>query len=196
MSLITQHNQRGFTIIELMIATTVFSVVLLICSFAMLQIGRTYYKGIAMSRTQTVSRSIMDEVSQAIQFSGGTPIASSGGLCVDTIFYAFNQAAGSLNKHVLGSSCTTIPPPSPLPTPVNMLGNNMRLGKFDINNIPGTSLYEIEIRVVYGDNDVLTNPPPAPPAPLDLDTAQCRDTRSGGHFCAISELSTVVQKRL
>src|SRR3990172_9120101 len=60
----------GFTIVELMIATTIFSVILLIVTFGMLQIGRTYYKGITLTKTQNAARSIIDTISQDIQFSG------------------------------------------------------------------------------------------------------------------------------
>lgn len=65
------HNKnRGFTIIELMIATVVFSIVLLICIQGMVQISRAYYKGISHTRTQEAARNIMDEVTNAIRLSG------------------------------------------------------------------------------------------------------------------------------
>ena len=63
-------NTRGFTIIELMIAATVFSIILLGASSAIIQIGRMYYKGVISSRTQNVTRTIMDDLSRAVQFSG------------------------------------------------------------------------------------------------------------------------------
>ncbi len=189
-----RKQEHGFTIIELMIATTVFSVVLLICSFAMLQIGRTYYKGITMARTQTTARSIIDEISQSIQFSGGTVyptvVPTTNNACIGRVFYE-RTAANGLNKYTLGSDCTNSVslPPSP-PLPVNMLGNNMRLGKFEVKNVAGApSLWSVTIRVVYGDNDVLSNP-------TDLATTGCKDSGAGGQFCAISELSTIVQKKL
>jgi prepilin-type N-terminal cleavage/methylation domain-containing protein len=39
-------NRSGFTIIELMIATAVFSVVLLLCATALVTIGNMYRRGI------------------------------------------------------------------------------------------------------------------------------------------------------
>lgn len=74
-----KNSADGFTIIELLIATTVFSIVLLICTTGLLQIGRLYYKGITSSRTQEVARNIMDEITRAIQFNGGRVITRSGG---------------------------------------------------------------------------------------------------------------------
>lgn len=66
-----QVGQRGFTIVELLIASAVFSVILLICAVGLLQIGRTYYKGVTSSQTQEAARSIIEEVSKTIQFNGG-----------------------------------------------------------------------------------------------------------------------------
>lgn len=65
-----RHNQLGFTIIELMIATTIFAIVLLGATTAVIQIGRLYYKGIISARTQQAARSIIDEISRPVQFAG------------------------------------------------------------------------------------------------------------------------------
>lgn len=91
-------QQRGFTIIELMIATVVFSVVLLVLTMGLMQIGRTYSKGLNMARTQEVARSVADDIVQTIQFSGGTIIPTNGtmnngivrGACVGTRRYSFS----------------------------------------------------------------------------------------------------------
>lgn len=92
-------RERGFTIIELMIATVVFSVVLLVLTGALIQIGHVYYKGVTSARTQEVARSVVDDVAQSMQMSGGTVIPSDGsmtngivkGVCVGTRRYSFAQ---------------------------------------------------------------------------------------------------------
>ncbi len=66
-------NQKGFTILELMIATMVFSVILLGATTALIQIGKLYYKGIISSRTQETARGIVDQLGQQLQFSAGVP---------------------------------------------------------------------------------------------------------------------------
>jgi prepilin-type N-terminal cleavage/methylation domain-containing protein len=66
----TKLNKLGFTIIELMISTVVFSLVMLLCLTGMVQVSRAYYKGITLSRTQEAGRSVMTEISQVIQLSG------------------------------------------------------------------------------------------------------------------------------
>jgi prepilin-type N-terminal cleavage/methylation domain-containing protein len=62
-------SQKGFTIIELMISTVIFSLVLLGASAAIIQIGKKYSKGITYARTQEVARSTVDEIAQSLQFT-------------------------------------------------------------------------------------------------------------------------------
>jgi prepilin-type N-terminal cleavage/methylation domain-containing protein len=63
--------ETGFTIIELMIATAIFSVILLILIVGVLHITNSYYRGITDSNTQNVARSIASDIAQTIQFEGG-----------------------------------------------------------------------------------------------------------------------------
>jgi prepilin-type N-terminal cleavage/methylation domain-containing protein len=67
-------GQQGFTLIELMIATTIFSVILLAAAATMVQIGRLYYKGVITSKTQGVARTVTDDISRSIQFSDGAKL--------------------------------------------------------------------------------------------------------------------------
>lgn len=66
----------GFTIVELMISTVVFSLVLLMCLAGIVQVSRAYYKGISHSRTQEAGRLVMEEISRTIQLSG-SPVVSN-----------------------------------------------------------------------------------------------------------------------
>lgn len=206
-----KRNQTGFTIIELMIASTVFAVVLILCTIAMLQIGRTYYKGITITRTQESARDIINQVSKEIQYGGGTPapLNSPGGdnegYCIGRFRFSYAldrvlvegtpDTGQNESNHVLvvdetacdGADAQAVAPPPPAnPTGRELLGARMRLMAFDITPVSGADdLYRIRIRVVSGDNDLLTS-----------DHTQCALQQGGGHFCAVSELSTVVQKRI
>lgn len=95
-----RQNRRGFTIIELMIATSVFSLILLVVAAGSLQIGRLFYKGFSGARAQTAAREIIEEVARAIQFGGSDPTAVTtvsvppSGMpvsyfCIDNIRYSF-----------------------------------------------------------------------------------------------------------
>lgn len=81
-------NQNGFTIMELMIATAVFTTILLVATFALIQIGKIYSKGVNTSATQRTARSITDEVSQAIQFSGSNVSSPTYDAATKRYFFA------------------------------------------------------------------------------------------------------------
>ncbi len=69
--------QSGFTIIELLIATAVFSVVMLIMSAGVLQISKMYYQGVLQARTQDTSRAIIEEIGESIRYTTGTYLNGS-----------------------------------------------------------------------------------------------------------------------
>lgn len=79
-----------------MIATSVLSMVLIMVTFLMINIGNLYYKGINQSQVQGDVRSISDDISQQLktskQFSAGS--TSVAGLaeqayCIGTVRYSF-----------------------------------------------------------------------------------------------------------
>jgi prepilin-type N-terminal cleavage/methylation domain-containing protein len=72
MKKVAKNNQFGFTIVELLIATVVFSIVLVGAMAGFTQIGRLYYKGVVAAKTQEVNRAVIEEISQAIQFNKNT----------------------------------------------------------------------------------------------------------------------------
>ena len=207
-------GQEGFTIIELTIATTVFSMVLLLCSYGLIQIGRTYNKGVTTARTQEAARSIVDEISRSIQFSGGTiattPASVSDGtpyiLCIDEQRYSIvtdrqikdspQNSSQTRNALVVDTypGCNASSPVLPVNdqnfsiTSVSgareLLPDSLRLARLSLT-YRGTNLYDLTIRVVAGEDDV-----------LDAAHDNCLNVRAGNQFCAVSELTTVVQKRL
>ena len=207
-------SSNGFTIIELLIATTVFSLVLLLCSAGLIHVGRTYNKGLTTARTQEAARSIIDEISRSIQFSGGTiattPTQRSDGtpyvFCIGSQRYTVvtdrqlkDQLSGATQfGNVLVTDafagCSAGSPALPLtsssfsiasvPGARELLSPNMRIARLEVNSI-GSDLYRIIIRVVHGDDDL-----------LDPAHDNCLNVKAGTQFCAVSELSTVVQKRL
>jgi len=123
-------SNNGFTIIELMIATSVLSVILVLVTILMMSIGNLYYKGVNQSRAQDDTRSITDELSQHLQLSSQQPSTGSqafpGGVtvsayCIDTTRYSYvtgvqsgqiPPSASTVLRHVLwrdaipaGSNC-------------------------------------------------------------------------------------------
>lgn len=198
-------GQHGFTIVELMIATLVFSVVLLLVTTGIIQVSRTYYKGINESNTQDTARSIMETVGEAIQFSGGavgqTDTTEQAGVlkafCVGDTQFSYRlgtqlvtgtpgsgQTNSVLRKNTV-SNCNSSSPA--LATGQELLSPNMRLSELTVIPIPGGVAYTIRVKVVYGDTDLLNNP--------TTSAALCKG-KNGTQFCSASDISTTVYKRV
>lgn len=197
------RNQEGYTIVELLIATAIFSVVLLLCAAAIVHVGRMYYKGVITTRTQETSRKIVDDVAQSIQFGPGSEdpaafvrLVSAGGLnayCIGSIRYTFNsgQSLGSApgqTPHVLWKdriSDGVCQPVAFAAGAEELLGENMRLPQFVIT--PSGNLWNISVRVTYGDSPQLYESP---------SFEFCKGSSAGGQFCAVSAFNTNVVERL
>lgn len=209
-------SQRGFTIVELMIATLVFSVVMIIITVGVISFTRSYYGGVNQSNTQRVARAVLESVSQSIQFSGSgvsSPIASTEsngrtytGLCVGNQRYSVlrgwqqvddgadasqNQAERVFvaDKPGLCSGLAAQDLGSGLTSSsVDLLAPNMRVSKLQVSLVPGTSdTYRVTVRIVFGDNDLLDNP--------TEENATCK-VGKGREYCAQSELTTTVKQRI
>jgi prepilin-type N-terminal cleavage/methylation domain-containing protein len=94
-----KHNS-GFTVMELMIATAVFSVLLLISLVGFLQIGQLFYKGVNITRTSDVSKQVISSVKNDISFYPGTAaitiqgpsqVSPSGGPTINRYWFCAGQ---------------------------------------------------------------------------------------------------------
>jgi prepilin-type N-terminal cleavage/methylation domain-containing protein len=161
--------QAGFTIIELMIATIIFSIILIVITSGILHFTTDYYKGVNASSTQTAARNIANVIAQNLQYGGGkddyTP--SIGGatqkrLCIGSARIDYNLG-NQLGKGIPGldygvvissDTCGHVYPP--IGTSHEYLAPNMRIAYLDIQqNGGGSSLYTIDVVVAYGDIDLL-----------------------------------------
>lgn len=212
-----RKDSSGFTILELMIATTVFSVVLLIASAGIIAIGRDYYKSLTSTRLQETTRSVMDDVSSSLQFSQTDTVSSDLSATVkvrcfgtDRYRYIINQKVQKVtdpthpenfhglyrDKRPSESICDTS---GGWDDGTELLGDNMRLLQFDVN---GSNPFQINMRVAYGDNDLLTNypdnaGPTTPPNPSpSFDQVGCKYAYAGNQFCAAAGLETTVTSRV
>ena len=214
------RSRAGFTIVELMIATLIFSLVVILITVGVLSFTRAYYKGVNQSVTQNTTRLIIEDIAQAIQFSGGdiqpvlTPTNNSEGMCIGgNVRYSFvrhkqlmdTTALGpNQTRHVLmrdkGASCAggaalDVENNSQTSACINggncteLLDPRMRLAKLSVDPVAGTTdMFRVTIRVVYGDDDLLVNP--------TGDNAHCDVGLKGTEYCAQSELTTIIKKRI
>lgn len=111
-------NNRGFTLVELMISISVLATILLLVTIGIIQISKTYYKGITQANTQQKARQIMDTVTQSIQFGNfntfGGDTNTLGGFdaqsyCIDQQRFTYITTAVQ-KREALPSSTTTTPP--------------------------------------------------------------------------------------
>lgn len=214
-------SPSGFTIVELMIATMVFAVVLLLVTAGILQVARVFYKGLTEANTQSAARSIIDDISHAIQFSGGdvdqtatSPVAGNDyAFCINNNQISYkpgyqvknNPSAPDQTWHAIvsrtvsgcsGLGAQTLGNQTLLSGSRDLLGQNMRLSNLEVTSL-GDNKYRVTVRVAYGDSDLLYSPSaPSDPAGATRPDATCRPVRAGTQFCAISELSTLVVKRV
>jgi prepilin-type N-terminal cleavage/methylation domain-containing protein len=200
----TGQDQQGFTIVELLVSSLIFSLILLVVTVGIIQISRVYYKGITESTTQNTARSIVDTVSQAIQFNGGavsTTLSPAPGtwssFCVGSQQFSYRlgyqlvegaPSGNQTNKALLQTplaGCSGNP--AAATTGRELLGTKMRISKLTVASA-GTNMYRVSIRIAYGDDDLLDNPTST--------TASCKGATAGSQFCSISELTTTVVKRV
>jgi prepilin-type N-terminal cleavage/methylation domain-containing protein len=238
-----RNAQKGFTIVELMFATVVFSLVLMMSMAAIMQITRLYYRGVTQTSTQEAARAIADEFSQAIQFSNDkifyptgdeanptgpdieaneTEDGSLGFVCVGGKRYTYHidrqlvrDTPDPQKKQVpiglwvdrpvsedgtpLGCASSVVAMPLDLTDPVavdasngtELLDENMRLTRLDIYPAVAGSdtMWSIDIAVVYGDEDLLELSP-------EGNRKTCKPSGPGIEFCATSEISTTVRRRV
>lgn len=207
----TNRSQQGFTIIELLIATTVFGVLLLIASTAVVGLSRQYYKGLIQARTQEVARNISEEIANNIRYStGGITSASVGDInytCIANRRYMYRQgrklgSPGTPAVLIRDEGCGTALPPlgAPIAGQVELMGDNMRLALLRITNTG--SLYTISVRILYGDDDLLCSPSADGDCASSTPTVNAGEPdvvckgQAGSQFCATAETSITVVRRL
>lgn len=201
-------GSSGFTIIELLIATLVFSTILLLCATGLITIGRMYQKGNTSRATQEVSRNVMNIIESDFELSGGSykPFASGGvnAFCIGDNLYAYQLnnkfVPGGINTHAFvaitsNSACNLAGKGKPFPTTLDvlvafgaheLLGPNMRVTNLTIHGDPSDTNAQaasIHLAIAYGDSDLIAA------------DGSCKGGY-GQEFCASSVLETYVTRRL
>ena len=214
-----QKTTKGFTVIELMIATAVFSTVLLLCATAIMQVGRMFYKGTVVNKTQDTARQVVDDIIQAIQFGGNdngfrataSATFSNGlgpitvqSLCLGTVRYSYvnDRSLGSNTStqlpHILWKDHTSVGNC----TPLDITNTNPPLSSADGQEMMGDNM-RIPILSVPSPNsasiwavNVVVSYGDADVFVTGSNFGQCVSSRIGGQFCAVSSINTNVVKRL
>lgn len=89
-----QLSEKGFTLIELMLAMVFVAFILVFISLTLVQMFRIYDKGSSMKQVNQAGRSVVEDVSQAIRSQLPANIdvtaVNVGVLCIDKVMYVWN----------------------------------------------------------------------------------------------------------
>jgi len=217
-------NSSGFTILELMIAIAILSVLLLVSSIVMMSIGSIYSKGIDMANVQNDSRNIIQDLTSTIQFSGqpmesgyyiypggNTFYATCFGTTRYSYFLGFQPTQHILWKDTMSGTASCVPLDLTLPTPKcppasgcmnsirgsgsEMVGPNMHLATFSITQpINNQQLYSIKIGLAYGLEDMFETNSSGTLIRSNGNYV-CGD-QAGQDYCATSTLKALAYERL
>jgi prepilin-type N-terminal cleavage/methylation domain-containing protein len=197
------HQRKGFTILELLIAMGVFSFVLLLVTVVIIGIGNLYTKGINLSRTQDAVRNIVGDISQNLSYTSSNPITAISGdvnaICIGDVRYTYvlkKRIGDNPYVHIFwkdklstNGSCPVadlkIPDPSDstggvVGSGTELIPGNTSLQSFSVT--PTSSPYTINVTLAYGD-------------PNSLISGKC-PSNSANQYCAVSSLQTTAVKRL
>jgi type II secretory pathway pseudopilin PulG len=170
----TKGSEGGFTIVELMIATMVFSTIMIIASATIVRFTSMFQRGLTETTTQNAARAIIDDISSQLQttsLNGFTSVTAAPdgtrGYCVQQVRYNYrlgqligvNGVPGGLVKQDQGlpEGCGDAQGiASVRPTDgQELLGQNMRLAQLAIDPDPSNSLFAVRVIVAHGDDDLL-----------------------------------------
>lgn len=219
-----KDRESGFTIIELLIATAVFSMVLVIVTMGFMSLSNAYFKSTVTAATQSTTRDIADTLGKAIQFSGplpqfGTKDLPSGvklyQICANNRKFFFVP-----NVVYLGGEATEENPGLYVQPYSNtcdaeildknkgtqLLGENMSIANLDISYFSNLT-YTIKLRVMYGQQDMFCSATPSRFAVACdgspgsnaifgrmIDSLRCKT--DDNYFCAVATSDTTVKKRM
>lgn len=208
-------DNRGFTIVELMIAATIFSVVLVVVASVTTQMAEQFNRGINKAKTQNVVREVSEEIANNIKFSASAipdQPSTNGRIsawCIADRLYAFrtdrlvrnvNDDGGMLRIGECGL------PPGALtagPDRPQLLGMGMRVVNLAITPVDDQRrVWQVTLRVALGEDDMLCSPTGAPNECTSPGVGTLTNTDlvckplAGSQFCAVAEHSIIVARRL
>ncbi len=214
------RKDQGFTIVELLVAMTAFTSMILIVSIATMQLGRMYSKGVSSIKTQEVTRATLANVTEQVSFTSGlvsqslpqTVAAGVGSYtrtayCIGNVRYTYALDRRLSNSVSGGHSNAT-----KQLRRVLWQDNNYAVGcnPVDLHStvtIPGKELLADNIRLKKFDivdvlgQDLTNITIETIFGESDLieysgaDPVKCRGQFVGSQFCSVSNLKTEVYRR-
>jgi len=205
--MIKKLGKKGFTIVELLIATAVFTAVLFIVTYGIIQISKIFTNGFIQTQTQNVAVSISDQLTRDVEFSSASSIGDDSGpvtvsgnsyyfFCTYQDEYFYNPG-GNLYKIPISAITNCGSPQTSWLTnsqTQNLLSSKMEvlnhLTAYDDSSQKSiimadgpTGLYSISLDILYGGTNNLVQ---------NVNNSQwvCKPTVIIGPFCATYTITT------
>lgn len=210
--MIRRANQQGYTLVELMLAIAFIGFVILFTVLAILQVMRTYNKGLSVKEINQTARATLDDMSRT---AGGsrtinTSALSNGRVCFSGVSYVWNAQNQSANKFTdnsrvtfvrvndaAGAMCSNssgtypnVPPADATP----ILSDRIWVQVLYVTSPASQGIATITLQLSTPDvagNSTLIKLPETPPTD-DAPTGYTCSGGSGSEFCAVATFSTNV----
>lgn len=202
-----KFNKSGFTVVELLISISVFSVAMMAVMSAVIVMGRQYQKASYTTQLSSASKSLHQAIANDINYGSTVPEAKFtagspkyGYICLTgNLVYAWEASAGGsikygLYKYQYTNSCSGNPDAAvaaAVTNGTNILPKNGFVAKIDIDSSVGADLSVVKTDFRTGEADMFSNSGDV----VNSDTT-CLPVLKGGDFCAVVQYNSSVKKRI
>lgn len=215
---------QGFTIVELMVALSILSTILVMSTVILIQIGALYSKGVNSANLQNATRGVVADVSASLQYTADslvigipnttyfpatavTPAASVNVYCIGTTRYSYvlgrelgtdqGTSPSTMTQHVLWRDTMKDPsdPCTPLPLNTASPTDSSSTGGYEMLGDHMRLTNFIITSTASRVYSVSVNTAFGDSDLLNSSQTNCRGV-TGDQFCATSQITTVVTQRV
>lgn len=197
-------NKKGFTIIEIMIAISVFSMAIMLVMAVVIGMGKQYQKASYTTQLNSASRSIHDEIAKDINYGSIVPSVQPPSstdnlrwMCLsNNVMYAwYNSVDGNIQYGLFkgqSPNCTVSSlAPAEAEAVINSSGTNLLpansfVKSIEINSAGGNT-YTVKTDFRSGTQDMFAG---------NSISNECLPTLRGGDFCSVVQYNNSVRQRL
>lgn len=184
-------NQKGFTLVELLLAMAFIAFLLIFTVSVIMQLTLLYSKGLATRQINQTGRQVVDALSRSLRDTKPRP-AGAQRLCVDGTTYVWNTSSSIVNNYADGAPVGFVSVADPTGTycsgsnvPRNLtkdlLGPNLSVVTFTVT--PVGRLWDIKLLISTGGSNIVQNVGGKFECPVD------------NKFCSFGEFDTSVYIR-
>ena len=199
-------NNRGFTLVELMIAMALFSFILLFAVNAFIQVNKIYVKGVTTKRMNDQASAIMGDLAKTLpqvrtlsfKCSNNPSCTATTGdngdyrLCLDDLHVVYSWTIGL--SSVLQKSSGTCDDDT-LGNTQNLIDSNTSVRAFDVTSVTDigdSNAYKIDLVLSTQRSDQLIDTDPNGSGPDNPIYTRCTGQVSD-QYCAVVHLSTIIR---